>query len=65
VERTVKNFPLPTLFSNQEIVLEATRSIGITSAVSDSHSNRYDMFIELKKGDKPAPLPSPKSIAIP
>ncbi len=59
VERTVKNFPLPTLFSNQETVLEATRSIGITSAVSDSRSNRYDIFIELKKGDKPAPLPSP------
>jgi hypothetical protein len=65
VERTVKNFPLPTLFSNQETVLEATRSIGITSAVSDSHSNRYDIFIELKKGDKPAPLPSPTSIPIP
>jgi Protein of unknown function (DUF3352) len=59
VERTVKNFPLPTLFSNQETVLEATRSIGITSAVNDSRSNRYDIFIELKKGDKPAPLPSP------
>jgi hypothetical protein len=58
VERTVKNFPLPTLFSNQETVLEATRSIGITSAVSDSRSNRYDIFIELKKGDKPTPLPS-------
>jgi Protein of unknown function (DUF3352) len=59
VERTVKNFPLPTLFSNQETVLEATRSIGITSAVNDSRSNRYDIFIELKKGDKPAPLPTP------
>jgi hypothetical protein len=58
VERTMKNFPLPTLFSNQETVLEATRSIGITSAVSDSRSNRYDIFIELKKGDKSAPLPS-------
>jgi Protein of unknown function (DUF3352) len=65
VERTVKNFPLPTLFSNQETVLEATRSIGITSAVSDSHSNRYDIFIEFKKGDKPAPLPSPTITPIP
>ncbi|MGI8500710.1 MAG: DUF3352 domain-containing protein [Hassallia sp.] len=65
VERTVKNFPLPTLFSNQETVLEATRSIGITSAVSNSHSNRYDIFIELKKGDKPAPLPSPTTAPTP
>ena len=65
VERTVKNFPLPTLFSNQETVLEATRSIGITSAVSDSHSNRYDIFIELKKGDKPAPLPTPTTTPTP
>ncbi len=61
VEQTVKHFPLPTLFSNQQSLLEATRSIGVTSAVSDSRSNRYDIFIGLKKGEKPAPLPSPTS----
>ena len=49
VERTAKNFPLPTLLPNQQTFLAATRSIGITSAVNDSRSNRYDIFLALKK----------------
>ncbi len=49
VERTAKNFPLPTLIPNQQTLLNATRSIGMTSTVSDSRSNRYDIFIALKK----------------
>ncbi|WP_138498959.1 DUF3352 domain-containing protein [Nostoc sp. PA-18-2419] len=49
VERTVKNFPLPTVIPNQQTLLSATRSIGMTSAVSDSRSNVYDIFISLKK----------------
>ncbi|MBH8572042.1 DUF3352 domain-containing protein [Nostocaceae cyanobacterium CENA369] len=49
VERTTKNFPLPSLFSNQRTLLAATRSIGVTAAVSDSRSNRYDIFFALKK----------------
>ncbi|WP_445637663.1 Metalloendopeptidase [Nostoc sp. DSM 114161] len=49
VERTAKNFPLPTLIPNQQTLLDATRSIGMTSAVSDSRSNLYDIFIALKK----------------
>ncbi|MEH2349299.1 MAG: DUF3352 domain-containing protein [Nostoc sp.] len=61
VERTVKNFPLPTLISNQQILLDATRSIGMTSAVSDSRSNLYDIFIGLKKVSNTTPLPSPES----
>ncbi|MEH1943912.1 MAG: DUF3352 domain-containing protein [Nostoc sp.] len=61
VERTVKNFPLPTLIPNQQTLLDATRSIGMTSAVSDSRSNRYDIFIALKKVTNTTTLPSPKS----
>jgi hypothetical protein len=49
VERGAKNFPLPNLFPNQSTFMEATRSIGVTSAVSDRHSTRYDIFIALKK----------------
>ncbi|MEH2313447.1 MAG: DUF3352 domain-containing protein [Nostoc sp.] len=60
VERTVKNFPLPTLIPNQETLLDATRSIGMTSAVSDSRSNRYDIFIALKKVTNMTTLPSPE-----
>jgi len=52
VERTAKNFPLPTLIPNQQTFLNATRSIGMTSAVSDNRSNRYDIFIALKKVTK-------------
>ena len=60
VERTVKNFPLPTLIPNQQTLLDATRSIGMTSAVSDNRSNRYDIFIELKKVTNATSLPSPE-----
>ncbi|BBD65665.1 hypothetical protein NIES4072_06580 [Nostoc commune NIES-4072] len=61
VERTVKNFLLPTLIPNQQALLNATRSIGMTSAVSDSRSNLYDIFIALKKVRNTTPLPSPES----
>ncbi|MCW5317675.1 DUF3352 domain-containing protein [Nostoc sp. KVJ3] len=61
VERTVKNFPIPTVISNQQTLLDATRSIGMTSAVSDNRSNLYDIFIALKKVNNTTPLPSPES----
>ncbi|MBN3896386.1 MAG: DUF3352 domain-containing protein [Nostoc sp.] len=61
VERTVKNFPLPTLIPNQQTLLDATRSIGMTSAVSDNRSNIYDIFIGLKKVTNSTVLPSPES----
>ncbi|AFY32612.1 DUF3352 domain-containing protein [Calothrix sp. PCC 7507] len=62
VERTAKNFPLPTLFPNQQTWLAITRSIGVTTAVSDSRSNRYDIFLALKKADtstSPVVIPLP------
>jgi hypothetical protein len=49
VERTGKNFPLPALFPNQQSLLDSTRSIGVTSAISDNRSTRYDVFMTLKK----------------
>jgi Protein of unknown function (DUF3352) len=52
VEQTAKNFPLPTLFPNQQTWLAATRSIGVTTAVSDNRSTRYDIFFALKKSDR-------------
>lgn len=59
VERTAKNFPLPIFLPDQQILLQATRSIGVTGAVSDSRSSRYDIFLSLQKAGKPDPLPSP------
>lgn len=61
VERTVKNLPSTILTPNQQTFLAATRSIGMTSAVSDSRSNRYDIFIALKKVKNSTVLPSPES----
>ncbi|MEH1788094.1 DUF3352 domain-containing protein [Nostoc sp.] len=61
VEKTVKNFPLPTLIPNQQTLLDATRSIGMTSAVSDSRSSTYDIFVALKKVTNATALPSPES----
>jgi hypothetical protein len=49
VEPTVKALPLPQLFSGQQIFFDATRSIGVTSAISSDHSIRYDVFVALKK----------------
>lgn len=57
VERTAQNFPLPELIPHQKTWLAATRSIGVTTSVSDSRSNRYDIFISVKKADTSAPLP--------
>jgi hypothetical protein len=59
VEHTAKNFPLPIFLPDQQTLLKATRSIGVTGAVSDSRSSRYDVFVSLKKAGKPDPLPSP------
>ncbi|MEB3182242.1 MAG: DUF3352 domain-containing protein [Nostocaceae cyanobacterium] len=49
VDSAVKNFPLPSMFPNQQIFLESMHSVGITAAVSARHSTRYDMFFHLKK----------------
>lgn len=59
VEKTAKYFPLGNFVPNQQALLEATRSAGVTVAASDSRSTRYDIFISLKKAGKPEPLPSP------
>ena len=60
VERTVKNLPPTILTTNQQTLLDATRLIGMTSAVSDNRSNIYDIFIGLKKVTNSTVLPSPK-----
>lgn len=49
VNSTVKTLPLPQFFPSQAIWIEAMRSIGVTTAVSDERSVRYDVFVSLKK----------------
>ncbi len=61
INQTFKNLPLPQVIPNQQVVLEAVRSIGVTTAVKDRHSIRYDIFMALNKAGNPQPLPSPSS----
>lgn len=62
VEQMDKNFTLNFVFPNQRALLESTKTIGVTSSVSDSRSTRYDIFIALKKaGNLVQPQPSPKN----
>ncbi|MEO1375446.1 MAG: DUF3352 domain-containing protein, partial [Cyanobacteria bacterium J06635_10] len=60
MEAAANSFSLSALFPNQQSFLNAINSIGVTSAVSDSRTTRYDILLKLKKGEKPASLPSPK-----
>ena len=63
VNSTVKALPLYQFLPNQQTLLEAMRSIGVTAAVSDQRSVRYDIFVSLKKADKPGSLPSPEPMS--
>jgi Protein of unknown function (DUF3352) len=56
----LKDFPLVQLLQPLRTGMEATQSIGITSAVTSDRTSRYDVFVTLKKGDRPGNLPSPK-----
>ncbi|XGV95067.1 MAG: DUF3352 domain-containing protein [Leptolyngbya sp. BL-A-14] len=54
-----KKLPLPQLPLGNQNLLDAIRSIGVTAAISDDRSTRYDVSLLLQKAGKPAPLPSP------
>lgn len=50
---------LPIIPPNQQSWLKAINTLGVTAAVTSSRTTRYDVFVNLKKGAKPSPLPSP------
>lgn len=52
VEPAAEALPLPQFFSGQQSFFNATRSIGVTSAVSDERSIRYDIFVGLRRKDE-------------
>ncbi|MEA5596002.1 DUF3352 domain-containing protein [Rivularia sp. UHCC 0363] len=60
MEGAAKSLSLPALFPQQQNFLNAINSIGVTTAVSDSRTTRYDVLLELKKGEKPPQLSSSK-----
>lgn len=53
LNRGSKALPLEQFFPSQKPLLESMRSIGVTSAVSDQRSTRYDVFLSLKKVGEP------------
>ncbi|KYC39301.1 hypothetical protein WA1_31690 [Scytonema hofmannii PCC 7110] len=65
VERTAKNFPLASFVPIKQTWIDATRSMGVTSAVSDNRSIRYDIFITMKKVENSGPLPTPTASTSP
>jgi hypothetical protein len=61
VDRAVnaKELPLLQLPPGNRDFLTAIRAIGVTAAISDERTVRYDIFIALQKTGNPSPLPSP------
>ena len=50
-------FQLPP--ANRDLAA-AVKSIGVTAAISDDRTTRYDVFVLLQRSSNPIPLPSPK-----
>ncbi len=57
--------PLPQLPTETQTLLGAIRAIGVTSALQDGRTTRYDTRLLLRKGDAPKPLPAPQLEATP
>lgn len=53
-------FPLLSLPPATREVVSAIRAIGVTAAISDERSTRYDVLVTLQKAGRSASSPSPK-----
>ena len=64
IDRTINagNLPLPYLSPEVKAGFEAVRSLGVTSAILDEASNRFDIFVTLKKEPGIATLPTPPKV---
>ena len=60
MEGAAKSLSLPALFPAKQNFLNALNSVGVTTAVTDSRTTRYDILLKLKKGEQPVVLPTPK-----
>jgi Spy/CpxP family protein refolding chaperone len=54
-----KRFPILQLPPGNKELVAAIRSIGVTAAIKDNRTIRYDVFTTLQKGNPPKPLPAP------
>ncbi|WP_310429488.1 DUF3352 domain-containing protein, partial [Chamaesiphon sp. VAR_48_metabat_135_sub] len=61
VDRTINagNLQLPPLSPEVRAGFQAVKSLGVTSAIFDESSNRFDMFVTLKKVPGVDNLPTP------
>jgi Protein of unknown function (DUF3352) len=69
IDRTMNagNLPLPLLSPEVIATFKAFKSLGVTSAIFDEYSNRFDMFVALKKVPGVVKLPPapPKKVLKP
>ena len=66
IDRTINagNLPLPYISPEVRAGFQAVKSLGVTSAIFDEFSNRFDIFVALKKipGVATIPVVAPKSV---
>ncbi|WP_008316894.1 DUF3352 domain-containing protein [Leptolyngbya sp. PCC 6406] len=51
------NLFLPALPPETQGMLQALEGLGVTTTILDDRRLRYDLFVALKRGDRPGPLP--------
>lgn len=54
-----KKFPILQLPPGNKELVAAVRTIGVTAAITDDRTSRYDVFVGLQKTGKLSPLPAP------
>ncbi|NEP59891.1 MAG: DUF3352 domain-containing protein [Symploca sp. SIO2G7] len=61
-ERTINssNLNLPPLPPKQQVLAQAINAIGVTAAVSDERTTRFDIFVQLKTAATPSISPEPQ-----
>lgn len=59
------SIPLPALPPDGQEFANAIQAIGVTAAVQDARTIRYDIYVTLEKGDRPKALPSPTLESLP
>ena len=58
LNQTSNNLFLPALSVENQGVLRAIQALGVTATVIDDQRLRYDLYVALKRGNRPGPLPS-------
>lgn len=59
------SLPVPNLPPENQAFLKAIRAIGMTTALQDGRTTRYDTRVLLRKGNTPGALPSPSTVIPP